>query len=298
MTRTTAALLTVGFIAIGGACGGEQPAQSAAPTCPATEPLAASRCDAFDGECTYDDPGSPGNPCLRPFTATWSCADGLWSKLGQSTPGKCVVPGDSGTTDTCAPGDVSTFTPSWKPPTAFNQGKCSDAQTTAFVDCLSNMPDAATCKTFGADAANKPCIQCAATPSTAAAYGPLIEGTVTIEVNVAGCIANVTNDLSATGCGAKTIALSQCKQAACEPNCLLSGDGAIFDALLACEEKSAGSSCKAFADAAACSDALTGDGGVAAQCNLVGATFADDAKPMVKLFCGSTSGITDAGTGG
>jgi hypothetical protein len=196
----------------------------------------------------------------------------------------------------CVPGDVSTFTPSWKPPTAFHQGKCSDAQIQAFVDCLSGMPDAATCKTFGADAANKTCIACAATPSTAAAYGPLVEGSVTIEVNVAGCIANSTGDTTATGCGAKTLALSQCEGAACEMNCPVpsTDDGTAFMALLACQDKSTTSSCKTFADDAACGDALTGDGGAAAQCNLGGASFADNAVPMVQLFCG---GAGDAGPG-
>ncbi|MEO6420416.1 MAG: hypothetical protein ABIP39_13450, partial [Polyangiaceae bacterium] len=174
---------------------------------------------------------------------------------------------------TCKPGDVSTFTPSWKPPTAFHQGKCSTTQIQAFVDCLSGMPDAATCKTFGADVANKTCIQCAATPSTAAAYGPLIEGTVTIQVNVPGCIANATGDVSATGCGAKTLGLSQCEEAACEANCPVSSSdtGAEFQALLACQTKSDTSSCKTFAADAACADALTADGGAAAQCNLGGA---------------------------
>lgn len=209
-------------------------------------------------------------------------------------------PGDGAVVDTCTPGDVSTFTPSWKPPTAFNQGKCTDAQVDAFVDCLSGLPDTATCKTFGADAANKTCIQCAATPSTAAAYGPLIEGTVTIQVNVPGCIANSTNDVSATGCGAKVLALSECQSAACEANCPVVApdtDNSMFDALLACQDKAAGptSSCKTYAADAACGDALTGDGGTAAQCNLGGATFGDNAKPMVKLFCGGLAGDGGAG---
>ncbi len=207
----------------------------------------------------------------------------------------------------CCPGDpVSTFTPSWKPPTAFNQGKCTDAQIGAFVDCLSGMPDAATCKTFGADPANKTCIQCAATPSTAAAYGPLIEGTVTIQVNVPGCIANRSGDISATGCGAKILALSQCEEAACETNCPVpSGDdGTAFNALLACQNKAGDpttGSCKTFAADATCADALTADGGVASQCNLGGADFSANAIPMVKLFCGGIlddAGATDAGDGG
>ncbi len=243
---------------------------------------------------------------MRSFTAVWTCSDGLWRGSGQPAPGKCAAVGDSGTTNTCVPGDVSTFTPSWKPPTAFNQGRCSDTQISAFVDCLSGMPDAASCKTFGSDGANKACIECAATPSTSALYGPLVEGTVTIDVNVAGCIARATNDLSASSCGAHIIALDQCKAVACEANCPVpaNDDGTAFAALLACVSNAAAGSCKPFADAAACGDALTTDGGTAAQCNQRGTSFADNAIPMIKLFCGGIAtivddaGAADAGDGG
>jgi hypothetical protein len=204
---------------------------------------------------------------------------------------------EAGPVSTCTPGDVSTFTPSWKPPTPFNQGRCTNTQINAFVDCLSAKPDAATCKTFTGDAANKSCLQCAATPATAAKYGPLVEGTVTIQVNVSGCIANATGDTSATGCGAKVLANSQCEQAACEANCPVSASdtGPEFMALLACQTKSDSSSCKTYANDAACADALTGDGGTANKCDLVGASFAENAVQMVKLFCGGAVG--DAGPG-
>ena len=199
--------------------------------------------------------------------------------------------------NTCMPGDVSTFMPSWKPPTPFNQARCTNTQINAFVDCLNGKPDAATCKTFTGDAANKSCLQCADTPATAAKYGPLVSGTVTIQVNVSGCIANATGDTSATGCGAKVLANSQCEQAACEANCPVSASdtGAEFMALLACQTKSDTSSCKTFAAAATCSDALVGDGGVANKCDLVGASFAENAVQMIKLFCGGAAG--DAGPG-
>jgi hypothetical protein len=201
-------------------------------------------------------------------------------------------------TNTCGCSDSSTFMPTWKPPTRFTQGKCTDVQIAAFVDCLNGKPDAATCKTFTGDAANKSCLQCAETPSTAATYGPLVVGTVTIQVNVSGCIALATGDVSATGCGAKVLALSQCEQTACEPNCPVSSSdtGAEFMALLACQMNSDTTVCKKFADDAACAASVEGDGGVATMCALSGATFADNAIPMIKLFCGGI--VTDAGDGG
>jgi hypothetical protein len=194
---------------------------------------------------------------------------------------------------------VSAFAPSWHPPTGFNQGKCTDFQIAAFVDCLTGTTDAATCKPFLLDAANKPCLQCAATPATAATYGPLVDGNVGTYVNVAGCVAQASGEVSATGCGAETLALSQCEQAACEANCPVSASstGAEVMELLACERKSDATSCKAFATDAACADALTADGGAASICAQTSTRFADNAKAMVKLFCGGRP-ITDAGDGG
>jgi hypothetical protein len=226
-------------------------------------------------------------------------------QCGASTPlfscGRSGPP--SGCDLCCVPGDVSSFMPTWKPPTGFNQGKCTDLQVNALVDCLNNVPDVATCKTFGADLANKACLDCAITRSTASAYGPLVEDSVTAQVNVAGCIALATGDLSATGCGAKRLALSQCELAACEINCpVFAGDtGSELAALLACLPESDTSSCKTFAADAACGSALEGDGGIAAACAQTRATFAENAKAMVQLFCGGIAadgGVTDVGDGG
>lgn len=203
---------------------------------------------------------------------------------------------------TCMPGDVSTFSPAWKPPTAFNQGKCTDEQVTTLADCLNNVPEAATCKTFFDDAANRTCVKCAVTPSTAASYGALVEGFVTVDVNAAGCIALASGGLSPSGCGASILAVAQCEQAACEANCPvpIGDDGTAFAALLACESASGSSVCKTYTDAAQCGNALTGDGGVAAEC-AQGASFVENAKAMVRLFCGNAAvdgGPADSGSDG
>lgn len=204
----------------------------------------------------------------------------------------------------CAPGNVSTLVPSWRPPTGFNQGKCADAQSAAFVDCLSNLPDAATCKTFVANPANRACIDCALSPPSAPGSGPLVEGDFTIDVNEAGCIAEATDDVNGVGCSAKVLALGQCEQFACEANCPVPAgdDGTAFAALLACQKTSDTSACKAYADDAACAEALESAGSAAAVCAQTASTFADNAKAMVKLFCGGVrdddAGASDAADGG
>ncbi len=156
----------------------------------------------------------------------------------------------------------------------------SATQIGALVDCLNALPDAPTCKTFFANAANKSCARCAITAATAATYGPLVEDSVTIDVNEAGCIALATGDVSTAGCGAKVLALRQCEELACEVNCPVPAgdDGTAFAADV--EE----------------------DAGPAAVCVQAGAMFfADNAKAMVKLFCGgipSDGGVGDAADGG
>ncbi len=241
-----------------------------------------------------------GNGCTVHETALNFGDGGLFGDLDSSTSSDGSKKSDgsssgmdgSTTSDSpsgvCAPGDVSGLTPAFHPPTAFHQNVCTPTQVSAFVDCLSGLPDATTCKTFVAAAANKTCIGCAATPSTAASYGPLVEGTVTIEVNVAGCIANVTNDKTATGCGAKMSANSQCQQLACETNCPVSATdtGAEFNALLACQDKSETTVCMTYATAAGCADGLI-EAGTAAQCANGGSTFGENANAMVTLFCGN-----------
>jgi hypothetical protein len=203
----------------------------------------------------------------------------------------------------CTPGDVSTFVPAWKVPTAFHQGACADAQGDALIGCLTNVPDAATCKTFFSDPANKACLACAVTPSTAPKYGPLVEGVVTISVNAAGCIADATGDVSASGCGARVLAADQCDDFACEAKCPIppNDDGSAYVALLACRMAAGTSVCKSYSEAASCSRALTGVGGVAEECSLPGTSFAENAKAMVKLFCGSATtdgGPADSGSDG
>lgn len=191
--------------------------------------------------------------------------------------------------------------PAWKPPTGSHQGACTEAQTTTFVDCLDNVSDV-TCKAFFGAPANTRCISCALDPTGAATYGPLVEGTAGIDVNESGCIALTTGDASATGCGAKVLALRQCEESACESSCLVPTDdaGAPHAVFLACEKNADATVCKAFADGATCANALEADGGVASVCAGSGTTFAEHAKSIVNLFCGGIlddAGASDAAEG-
>lgn len=279
--------MTVTLVALGCSTSG------APTTCPTTPPQDMSACDSSGGEALCKYACAPDNMTLAYAT----CSNGKWrvEEYGIACPRCTHLPCNAPSSDAsapCAPGDTQLFTPSWKPPTAFHQAQCTAAQTALLVDCLNDVPDAATCKTFIGDAANKDCLRCMVTPETAAKYGPLVSSTVTIQVNVAGCIALATSDVSATGCGAKVLALSQCEEVACESQCPISLDGnpVAYANLLACEAKSISVGCKPYAMDAACADALTADGGAAVACVQSGATFAENAKAMARLFCGGITG--------
>lgn len=197
----------------------------------------------------------------------------------------CLAPGAH---SACCPGDVTTFAPRSIPPTALHQGLCTDLQTAALVDCLSDLPDAATCTTFLADAANAACLTCAVSRTTASSYGPILQSAADFEVNEGGCIALTTGDVTAGGCGAKVSAARECVRRACEQSCPVFTDdqGVSLASLQHCEKLASGKGCKAYVDAASCSLALEGDAGVATICTQSGATFSENARAMVRLFCG------------
>lgn len=96
-----------------------------------------------------------------------------------------------------------------------------------------NVPAYSAARSLATVAANKVCLICATTPSTAAKYGPLVEGTVTIDVNAAGCIAEATGDLSASGLRGQRPRRRSVRALACEVNCPVptGDDGTAFAAL-------------------------------------------------------------------
>lgn len=184
----------------------------------------------------------------------------------------------------CAPGDVSTFESTWKPPTGRWQGKCTVQQVDTYVACLfSQAANDPTCRDYLARADNAVCSHCLMSAVDDTSYGPLIRfGPNAITVNVEGCVALVTSDAQATGCGAKAQALGQCRRAACAPNCPLT-DQASLVAFNECEVASNKSVCKSYLSASACLAPLLE--GRAAAC-ASGPTPLAVATGVAKFFCG------------
>jgi hypothetical protein len=184
----------------------------------------------------------------------------------------------------CAPGDVSSFSPSWKGPTTFHQAKCTALQVETLMACnFDDTADPTMCKAALADAGNTNCENCLFTDSTASKLGPVvIEGSVG-SINVAGCIANSQGNTTSTGCGAKYQAANQCADEACNANCPGDTQAALTERNQCVQDALAGD-CSSYATDAKCADTLLDTGGVAEQCNQ-GATFLDLATAIGKLFC-------------
>src|SRR5262249_4255467 len=128
---------------------------------------------------------------------------------------------DTGTTtttdadqNTCKPADVSGFTATWKAPTAFHQGRCTPSQIDALIDDCFGDPDDQTSSDVATKAAPD-CNDCMDTSDSDKAWGPLVsDANGNYRVNIGGCIANVTGETGASGCGAKYSAASECGGAA------------------------------------------------------------------------------------
>ena len=205
----------------------------------------------------------------------------------QDAGGDATTIGDAG--NTCSPGAITGFTPSWTPPTKFHQGKCVDKQIRELVACYFDAPGKpSNCPEILKE---QDCTACLFTSSVLAQAGPLVIEGKSARLNVPGCIATFEGDVSDKSCGAKYKAAADCALAACADNCP-GEDAAAVAARTACAKQSLTTVCKSFADAAACSDDLLASDGKAAAC-AAGNDFVESAVVLGKLFCGQSA--TDAG---
>jgi len=194
---------------------------------------------------------------------------------------------------TCAPADVSTFTPSWIPPVAPQPTACSQTQ---IGDFYSKCFDATTSNTTDCtnwEKANATCDKCMVTADTATKYGALISSTGVTTANIGGCIALLDGNATDQGCGAKYLAAFQCGQAACADACPIpAGDNAAFKAYTSCLSKAATTVCKTY-EAAKCKSADAGD--AIDRCLNTPTDFQSYFIDIGAVFCGGFV-ATDAGT--
>jgi len=157
----------------------------------------------------------------------------------------------SGTT--CYPHDETAFSPAWVAPLP-RLGHCTSTQIMDFyTSCIGGTANDSACATWTGASANATCLGCLKTPSTATAYGALIQfpGDV-VELNEAGCVALA--EPCNLECAQTWLAGIQCREAACtSTECIEQSD------LLGCTMTAATcATCEAYTQAAGCMTQLTG----------------------------------------
>lgn len=182
--------------------------------------------------------------------------------------------------------------PTFVPPVTTDTA-CTPDQVQAYYDaCFGSSASSAKCSPFVA--ANGPCAQCMETPSNEAAYGAVISlANSTAVANVAGCIAKIDGDTSATGCAAKVQAAQRCQYDACGPVCPIdkstsSAENTSFKAFTDCESAASSGDCAAENAAATCQKD-------AKYASCTQSTFEAYAVTYGDLLCASGS-VLDAGT--
>lgn len=208
---------------------------------------------------------------------------------------------DATDANTCAPGDVSTYLPKWRPPKPFGAGKCTPSEVQQyFADCMSSGSRSV------ADAyrqAHAECTKCIESADDDATRGVLVwySDYGYYYLNEGGCIAATQHDLSPTGCGAAWQALDECDIAACGPSCPADASQGSYAAFAACAPMAEKSVCAKIAATYtdACASLQDPDASAdVTSCTGAGLSRKKFFLQMATRFCGDAPDAGDAGDAG
>ncbi|MEI9885754.1 MAG: hypothetical protein WDN08_04495 [Rhizomicrobium sp.] len=184
------------------------------------------------------------------------------------------------------------------PSTHFTSGSCTPTQVDGYLkDCLKS--DGNVCNAY--KTANPTCATCVESNSGDPAWGPIVfyGAHQYYDYNFGGCIANVTGDYAATGCGAAETRYLECRRAACA-TCLPAGLPRNYAPFYACENT--------VATDKLCTEELTGVNTACADyfaaknkdaCQSTGLSSDDYLRQLMTAFCvGTGDAGTDGGDGG
>ena len=157
--------------------------------------------------------------------------------------------GDSSTSGTCKPQDVSSFSPSTEPGPATAAAACTVQDTKDFYDFCIDPGDNTKCTAMTKDTTKANCLKCLSTPETATKWGALVSDDQNlVRNNIAGCL-QIKGDKA---CADATAQSSECARFVCPDTVcpVPSGDKAALNALNKCLSDSAKTTCKTYADKA------------------------------------------------
>lgn len=215
--------------------------------------------------------------------------------VGSDGPGSSSSSGASGSSGSgsggfvdagaCLPGDVTTYTPQYRPATGAYQNRCSDGDVQAFyTNCLGASATTDQCNKFTKDTSTADCAACLLTPDSAMDYGPLIGHGSFVTANVAGCIELTDASTGGLACAKAVQALAGCELLACEANCDVH-DGPSLNAYDTCASTADTGGCDTYASASSCVQGLEEAGDGVALC--LASDFASFYGAAARLFCGA-----------
>ena len=196
----------------------------------------------------------------------------------------------------CGPNPVDSTQITWSPPHAVMPTACSDQDIADYVTCSNSTSG---CNAWAA--AHPNCNKCMVSTEGDPTYGVIINTPDGFGwANIGGCIATLTGDLSATGCGAAQWKTTECEDNSCAACVPVDNTGAAF---FACQGQADTSTCTAFYNAGyldqtgnilgtAC--ASLDAGAVAACATMTAQSFGDYVTAIATVMCGGYP--ADAGT--
>jgi hypothetical protein len=139
---------------------------------------------------------------------------------GSGGSGSTPVVGDETAADapSCTPASVDTWKPMWSPPKPPISACSKEQIDSLYAKCDYGSPayNRAACRTFQTDPANQACDDCMFSVDGDPSYGAIIILPSGVWwSNYGGCMAMVDGDATATGCGAKNWAVTECRDNAC-----------------------------------------------------------------------------------
>lgn len=188
--------------------------------------------------CDVPDPNLPGWELTKD---EMGCA--IWKR--PQAPTLCTANFNDGG-DPCSPSSVDGYVATALVPPRTMSAACSSAEVKALYDACVGMQASFTACAAAREAGGS-CGQCVWSVATDSQWAPLVASGFAVNLNVAGCVALVEHDSSASGCAARIAATTGCEARACSL-CPNDGQGSLVPHETCVQSADVGE-CRSFLDA-------------------------------------------------
>jgi len=205
--------------------------------------------------------------------------------------------GNDGSTSTCpTPADISSWKPSAFIPPKTSPGACSASDFTGYdAACLeATTSSSAGCTSF--QMANPACNACLNSNSTDATWGPLVNWSGVVDINLGGCLQLVAPSEAACALAAETA--DACPHVACDAVCpVTQSNASSFSEWQQCARQASADACVPFISQSSC--LATDEAAADTVCDVSpSATFDALFLQIAPIFCGGGDGGSGEGGAG